>query len=268
LIIVTLEEFSEYLDRGFNTLGVYGYPLVYLFTDLRGWAARLGTGVRRDDLFMAIAAPLLEHRCTIVTPSFSYTDNNDFHVETTPSALGAFPRWFLRQPEAERSEHPLFSLAAMGSDKASTQDLVRNCGKSAFGARSVFERMSARDCLCVHLGHNVNMGNTMIHYVEQMCGAPYRFNKIFPTKVYRGEEFVGGNYSAFVRRLDVPGHDFITDASKNAENMRGSGIIGEVGSNDDLSNITVFDYRRALEAMMDDYERDQNIFLSRPFPGE
>ncbi len=264
---MTLEEFSNYLDRGFDELGVYEYSVVYLFTDLRGWASRLGAATRRDDMFKAISGPLLERGCTIVTPSFSYTDAGEYDVQTTPSALGAFPRWFLGQPAMARSEHPLFSMAAIGPEKATARELVQGCGKSAFGARSVFERLLARECICVHLGHNVDLGNTMIHYAEQLCGAPYRFNKVFPTKVHSGGAFLGSNYSAFVRRLDVKGHDFVTDASKNAAKMRQDGIIREIGSNNDLSNISVFDYRQAFEAMVNDYESDPNIFISKPFIG-
>ncbi len=264
----TLDDFRSFLDHGFRELNVYGYPFVYVFADLRGWAARLGRAARRDDIFNAVTDPLLEYQCTVVTPTFSYTDSGEFHVDTTPSSLGAFGNWILRQGATERSEHPLFSMAAMGRDRSTAKELVRDCGKSAFGARSVFERLLARRCLCVHLGHNINQGNTMIHYAEQLCGATYRYHKRFSTEVFRDGQYVNSGYSAFVRRLDVPGHDFVTDATRNAENMRRKGIVQEVGSNDDLSNITVFDYWQAFEAMVQDYEDDPNVFLSEPFDGE
>ena len=203
---MSIRELSKLLESYYQQLGVYAYDVVYIYSDLRGFASQLTEEVSRDDLFQAVVAPLLDKGTTILTPTFTYTTSGAFEVTETQTKLGAMNKWFLSQDEVSRSEHPLFSDAALGPQSA----LVENVGKSAFGAESVFDRLHNRGCGFLHLGHDLSKhGNTVIHHVEQMCGATYRLHKAFETKVYRCGDYIGADYTAFLRRRDVPRHDFV-----------------------------------------------------------
>jgi len=241
-------------------LGAGNAPVACIFSDLRGFAT-LAPELPGADICRALIGPLLERGSTIVVPTFSYTTQGTFNVRETPTALGALSKWVMRLPEAVRSEHPLFSFAAIGPRAA----LVRDCGHSAFGAQSVFDRLRAVGCTMIHLGYDVARGNTMIHYVEQVCGATYRLHKRFPTRVVRdGREF-GDLYTAFVRRRDVPGHDFATDAKASNEALRAARILREEGDVGRQTNVSVFDYDAALGFLEDFFHRDPDGFLSKPF---
>ena len=58
--------------------------------------------------------------------------------------------------------------------------------------------LSEKTCL-LHIGRPFELGNTSIHYVEELVGVKYRFLKKFKTKVYKKEIF-STDYTAFVRK--------------------------------------------------------------------
>ena len=94
-----------------------------------------------------------------------------------------------------RSSHPIFSTSALGPKKK----IVENIGKSAL-EKSIYQKMLSEKTCLLHIGRPFELGNTSIHYVEELVGVKYRFLKKFKTKVYKKGKFLSTDYTAFVRK--------------------------------------------------------------------
>jgi aminoglycoside 3-N-acetyltransferase len=251
------------LSRAYQDIGAFDADILYIYTDFRHFGKYAPGYENKDHFCKAFVAPFLEQGKTIVLTTFTYTSEGRFDVLSTPTRLGAMNKWILGQPGVRRSEHPLFSYAALGP----LAGLVEGSGKSAFGYDSVFERLMGKRAAFLHIGRPVFMGNTALHYVEHTCGATYRIHKAFQTKVFRGESYIGTDYSAFLRRRDVPGETFEFDFSKAADKLYNSELVRQVGSDNDLSNISFYWYDKTLDTLRDLFYENQRIFLKTDFIG-
>ena len=111
------------------------------------------------------------------------------------------------------------------------------------------------------------MGNTAIHHIEHVGGATYRFHKAFKTKVFHGEKFIGTDYTAFLRRRDVPSEDFAFTFRTAASLLFAKGLVRQVGSEENLTNISLLLYDETIEVLHKLFETDQNIFIQSSFKG-
>ena len=57
-----------------------------------------------------------------------------------------------------------------------------------------------KNCYFLNFFRPLKQGNTLVHHIEQNNKAKYRFDKKFETKVFFHDNYVGKNYSAFVRK--------------------------------------------------------------------
>jgi len=249
------------LDDAYAAVGAYSADILYIYTDFRHFGVHMAGFPDRDSFCAAIVSPLLARGKTIVLTTFTYTSEGRFDVLTTPSRLGAMNRWITHQPRVRRSEHPMFSLAALGPQA----DLVAGVGKSAFGFESVYARLSGRNASFLHVGRPIAMGNTLLHHVEQQCGATYRVHKAFRTEVYRGLEYVGTDYTALVRRRDVAGEGFEFDFTRAAAGLFERGLVKQVGADEELSNISCYAYDETLDYLSNAFYRDPRIFIKSDF---
>jgi aminoglycoside 3-N-acetyltransferase len=256
-----MTDLERRLDDAYATVGAYSADILYIYTDFRHFGVHMAGFPDRDAFCASIVRPLLTRGKTIVLTTFTYTSQGRFDVLTTPTRLGAMNKWITHQPGFRRSEHPIFSLAALGPQA----DLVTNVGKSAFGFESVYARLKGRSAAFLHVGRPVGMGNTVLHHVEQLCGATYRVHKAFRTEVYRGAEYVGTDYSALLRRRDVPGETFEFDFAAAAAGLFERGLVKQLGSDKDLSNISCYGYDQTLDFLCDAFYRDPRIFIKSDF---
>lgn len=251
------------LLEAYEKTGAHAAEILYIYTDFRHFGTFAAQCANREEFCRAFVDPFLDAGKTIVMTTFSYTSEGRFDVDKTGTNLGVMNKWILRQAGMRRSEHPIFSYAALGPQAG----LVENVGKSAFGASSVFERLRGKKTAFLHVGRPVHMGNTALHYIEHMGGATYRMHKAFKTEVFREGQFIGTDYTAFLRRRDVPGESFAFDFTKAARKLHESGLIRQVGSDHDLSNISFYWYDQTLDAMHSMFNEDQRIFIQSDFIG-
>ena len=253
--------FPRQLAEGYQQVGAYEPDILYVYSDFRTFGRHAVEFPDRTAFCDAILFPFIERGKTIVVSTFTYTSAGRFDVLTTPTRLGVLNKWILGAPEVRRSEHPIFSYGAIGPQS----DLVENIGRSAFGAGSVFDRLLGRKAAFLYVGRPVWMGNTSLHHVEQMCGATYRIHKAFKTEVYRGERYVGTDYSAFVRRSDVEGNAFFFTFREAAERLFEAGRVRQVGVDADLTNISLHWYDQTIETLTGLFYRDPTIFIGSNF---
>ena len=122
-----------------------------------------------------------------------------------------------------------------------------------------------RNASFLYVGRPVSMGNTIIHHIEQACGATYRINKAFKTEVYRGDRFIGTDYSAFLRRRDVPGNSFAFSFADAAQRMFDAGLVRQVGDDRELTNISAHGYDAAAALLKRLFYANPNAFIDQPF---
>ena len=257
----TYNELEEYFSQIYIKLGIEQYNFCYIYSDFRFFASCMKINVDKDRFCKSIVNPLVNLKKTVIIPTFSYTTEGIFDVEKTSTSIGTLNSWILRQPSVKRSEHPLFSFASLGPDAR----LVENCGKSAFGENSVHERLMGKRACTLHVGIPIHLANTLIHNVEQSCGATYRINKCFKTKVFKNGKYFGTGYNAFLRRRDVPKHDFHFDLRQASEKLYKTKIPKEIGDPKNLSNVTLCNYDKLRNFFVELFLNDNSIFLSKKF---
>lgn len=256
-------DLDSMIAEAYGRLNVFEADVIYLYSDFRWLGTLASPNQTKDDFCSKFVAPLLAREKTAIVTAFTYTVEGKFDVIKTPTTLGALNKWIHKQPGSRRSEHPLFSYSALGPGAGFVEDI----GKSAFGHDSVFHRLRGRRAAFLHVGRPVAMGNTALHHIEHICGATYRLHKAFPTQVWKNERYVGSDYTAFLRRRDIPGHDFAFDFSRAATEMHARGLVRQVGDDANLSNFSFYWYDETLDFLAELFYRDQSIFLNRPFVG-
>lgn len=231
------------------------YEIIYITSDLRGFLFNK-IFTRADELISFFLKYFIKHNKTVIIPTFTYTKKGKFFVDSTISKLSYLSKWVLKQKKILRSAHPIFSTSALGPKYAITE----NIGKSAFGKNSIYERMYKEKSCLLHIGRPFEMGNTIIHFVEQIVRAPYRYEKKFNTKVYLNKKkFIGSKYSAFVKKKEIKNTN--TNTIKIAKILRKKKLLKEIGSINKLTNITILDYKMCINNMLKEYKKDKNIFL-------
>ena len=133
---------------------------------------------------------------TCIVPSFTYTTSGKFFINKTKSKVGFLSNFIMKRFKYARSEHPIFSYVAIGKNKK----IVKKIGKSAFGINSVHKRLLNQNSYFFHFCRPLLNGNTLVHHIEQIKSANYRFDKKFKTKVFNNNIYIGSDYSAYLRR--------------------------------------------------------------------
>lgn len=250
-------DYKNHIQTSLVEVGALEYDVIFLYVDLRAFSMNAVLFEDKSRFMEAFIAPFIQRNKTVVIPAFSYTMEGEFHVESTPTHLGAMNKWFLSFEGVVRSSHPMFSFAAIGP-KAST---LFETGKSAFGVKSVYDLYQNEKAAFLHIGIPIPLGNSFLHYIEQLCGASYRYNKVYKTKVFRQGEYIGTDYSAMVRRLDNPKDDYRASFEKISNRLFEHKLIREVGNAKGLLNFSCYPMGDAIDLLVDWFYQDPCIFI-------
>ena len=138
---------------------------------------------------------------TIIVPSFSYNMNekNVFDKNTTKSQVGLFSEKFRNKKNVIRSNHPIFSVCAIGKkSKHLTNYDLSDC----FGKKSFFDLFTKMNGKILTLGCSLENGGTYFHYLEQYYGVSYRFIKKFSCAYREKNKVKKQKIKYYVRYLD------------------------------------------------------------------
>ncbi len=139
---------------------------------------------------------------TLIVPTFNFgfARGESFDPLSTPSqGMGAFSELVRQLPEAQRTTHPLQSIAVVGRY---AYDLASRDTASAFDPGSAFERMLELDFKLLLLGAD-SRAVSMFHYCEQRANVPYRYWKDFTGPVRTPSGWQTRTYRMFVRDLEL-----------------------------------------------------------------
>lgn len=233
------------------------YNFIYLTSDMRGFLYNKLI-INYEDFYVKLFSSLNKMKITSIIPSYTYTNKGNFNIYKTKSKLSLLSKWSLNQKNIIRSEHPLFSCIGIGKNKK----ILKTIGKSAFGRNSIFDKLYYEKSCLLHLGRPLELGNTSIHYVEQLAGATYRINKKFKTKVYDKDKYIGSNYTVFVRDF-YKTNDYSTNTTKICKVLKKNKLVKELGNYKNNTNITILDYKKSIDLMINEFYKNQNIFISK-----
>lgn len=184
------------LDKIFKKTNLYKAKYIYIYSDFRTFFEfyKKNSKKKVDELLKIFT----KKGITFLIPSFSYTINGKFYLNKTKSKVGFLSNYVLQNKKIKfcRSEHPLFSFISIGKNSK----IVKKIGKAAFGKRSLHARLYGKNCYFLYFFRPLKDGNTLIHHIESMYKANYRFEKKFSTKVYNGKKYIGKNYSAYLKK--------------------------------------------------------------------
>ena len=115
---------------------------------------------------------------TLMFPTFNwdFCKGITFDYCNTKGKTGALGNTALKMPSFKRTRHPLYSFAVWGKSQS---DLLSIDNKSGFDAASPFGYMHKNNAKALVVGLTASIGNTFIHYVENVVGVDYRYNKEF-----------------------------------------------------------------------------------------
>lgn len=246
------------LAEAYHAVDVFSYDIAYIYSDLRGFASESLLAAGKNEFLSSFMSPLAQKSITAIVPSFTYTTHGRFDTMSTMSNLGALNSFVVNAQDSYRSEHPIFSYAASGP---LAHKITHQIGKSAFGSRSVFERLQNHKVCFLHIGRPISAGNTIAHYIEQSCGAIYRYNKVFGTEVYIGNSFVGTGYSAFLRIRNRKDSEYGVDFKRAADKLHSQHMVKQVDLDMPMTDIASYSYNDCLDLWTNEFYRDPCFFL-------
>jgi aminoglycoside 3-N-acetyltransferase len=174
-----------------------------------------------DDLLAAVGPQGL-----LVMPTFTY--DNEIFARDTPGRTGALTEVFRRRPEAVRSAHPTYSVAAIGNGAAELVEDHARVGATAVD--SPLDRLAASGGLVLLLGVG-HTSNTTAHVGEFRAEAPYLdipFDPAWPTHGF--DRFPGCSRAFGVLEQPLRGRGAIRDGKVGgalAQLVLGSAVIEE-----------------------------------------
>ena len=233
------------------------YDYVYLTSDIRGFLKKYNT-ITAQEICDILIFSLLSRNITVIIPAYTFTSSGKFFVNKQNSNLSYMTKWILKKRGVKRSEHPIFSVCAIGKNSK----IVNNIGKSAFGFDSIFDRLIKNNTSLFHFGRPFSYGNTVIHYVEQSVGSIYRQHKNFKTKVYKKNKYIGNNFSAFVRKGKVNDKKYISNTTKISKVINKKNFFEQIGNEKDLTNITHLDLKKTFDCMCKEFYKNNKIFIN------
>lgn len=115
---------------------------------------------------------------TLILPVYNwdFCHGIPFDYKHTQSKTGHLGNEALKRDDFKRTKNPIYSYAVWGKDKEylCSLDPVISLGKN-----TVFEYMHLNNVKNVVLDVDISDHYTICHYVEQIHGVPYRYNKYF-----------------------------------------------------------------------------------------
>ncbi len=159
---------------------------------------------------------------TVIMPAFSYSfcKNEIYDLKSTRSTVGTLTEHFRKQPDVDRTLHPIFSVAVRGK----CRDDVLDISKDSFDSESVFGKLHRMKGKLLFLGAPFQ-SCTYLHYIEQKFGVPYRFIKTFKGEIHDGVRTYKDECTFFVRDMEK---DDFCDTSRLEKYLIKNGFMKEV----------------------------------------
>jgi len=168
---------SSDFSKAFRELGVKDDDTLFIHSDILSFGKIVDISTIMTSLVEEIIS--LSPKGNILMPAYTYsfTKNEIYDVEKTPSTVGSLTNYFRKLNQTYRTLDPIFSISVLGDRKFLDCD-TRNC----FGERSVYSEILESKGKIVMLGSKFDKSLTFLHFIEQQFGVHYRKLKKFSGK--------------------------------------------------------------------------------------
>jgi aminoglycoside N3'-acetyltransferase len=190
----------------------------------------LAEGVKTQEdlnfLFFEAIKEVIRPVGNILVPTYSYTiskgTRNDpaiFDPLTTPSEIGPFPDFILKQKGVVRSLDPMMSIAGLGPK---VQEFFEDLPPTSYGAGSLYARLvDTPNTKCVSIGIGPNW-TPFIHYADWRSQVPHRYDKLFYGGIKKPSGDVEYTYWLYSVRAMI--HESWADAHELGKRATEAGI--------------------------------------------
>ncbi len=169
----------KYIDIA-NALKIETNDIILLSSDISLMsyeALEENTRFNTDD-FINVLIDKIGKNGTLLLPVYNwgFCSKIAFDYHKTVGKTGRLGNAALKRDDFKRTKNPIYSFAVWGKDKdyLCSLDPVISLGKG-----SVFEYLHKNNAKNVVIDVHFNDHYTICHYVEQIYGVPYRYNKYF-----------------------------------------------------------------------------------------
>ncbi len=166
------------LLAAFQLCGLQKGDVLFLHSDAFFLAQFPGKDIAdKSDFFFSFLEDFLGFEGTLVLPVFTYsfTKNETFDVENSPSSVGILTEIFRKRKGVVRSKDPIFSVSAIGKH---AEEFKNASAIDSFGPESSFALLYGLNAKIACLGCSFSR-ITFTHFAEQKLGVKYRYPKIF-----------------------------------------------------------------------------------------
>ncbi len=161
-----------------------------------------------DTILDALDDAVPEGILVVPTFTYSFTREESYDVEASPSTVGVLGERFRHRDGVRRTTDPVFSAALRGTlPPAWERRLFEVHDVECFGERSIFSYLREVDAKLLFIGVGFEYC-TQVHYLEQRMRVPYRYLKDFTGTVRMGGRTAPVNARYYARDLegDVVNH--------------------------------------------------------------
>lgn len=225
LLLYKANDSSIYLSdfaKAFKKVGIKKGDVIFIYSDISAFG-RISVSDR--DLFLGSLVEILKQSVgkggTIIMPTFTYSIGKGkvFDLNDSPSTVGALTEYFRNLPNVKRTLDPILSVAIWGK----RQKYFSGVGNNSFGRDSIFDKFNKIGGKLLFLG---SRSCTFFHYIENIHGVPYRFEKPFLLKIKNGGKIYKEEFIYYARRLELK--DNVSHFSIAAEDLAKKGFFKKV----------------------------------------
>lgn len=133
------------------------------------------------------------------------SQQKDFFLHSTPCSkdIGLFSEYLRQHCDSTRSNHPVCSIV-MNSPCAEFSEYGLDRHRYAYGLNSPWAAMVGAGFKVVFFGLPNIQQLSLIHHIEQCCGVPYVYNKVFSCRVHGENGTENGDFCFSVPYQDHP----------------------------------------------------------------
>jgi aminoglycoside 3-N-acetyltransferase len=151
--------------------------------------------------FLNVILDIIGPNGTLMTNTYTFQTlryKEKFIYENTKSSSGTFSEIVRKNVNSIRSEHPVFSVSAIGKYK---KYLCKKNSRHNYGYGSPYQRFLKLNGKILNLAIEPAL-NPFLHVSEFMMGVPYYYNKLTKVQYYKNKNKVSKDYISSVRYLD------------------------------------------------------------------
>lgn len=185
----SLNEIETYV----RDLGVTAGDILMVHADLRVFG--LIEGNAKD--LVSLLADIVGDDGMLVTPSFTFTFPESFDLEKSETTVGALSRLFSRYESVRRLPDGMTSYYMVGKN---SESFIKNWGHTSYGESSIPDQVYKKSGKILQLGTDIL---SLIHYLEECVGVPYREVKRFSGKIIDGDKSYDSYTDFYARIKDV-----------------------------------------------------------------